>query len=102
DGIGGTFGETGVQSSSADQGSLSIYGALRADLSLTVIVINKSSGDLSSTLSLSNFSAASAAKVWSYSTAKLDSIVSQPDAPVGDDSLTTVFPASSITLLVIP
>src|SRR5258708_15452422 len=41
DGIGGTFGETSVQTSSVDQGQLSIYSALRSDLNLTALVINK-------------------------------------------------------------
>src|SRR5437588_224323 len=57
DGIGGTFGETGVQVSSADQSQLSAYAALRSDLNLTVVVINKTGNDLSSTLSLGGFSA---------------------------------------------
>jgi uncharacterized protein (TIGR03437 family) len=102
DGIGGMFGETSVQASSADQGTLSIYGSLRSDRSLAVVVINKTSGDLTSTLSLANFSSANAAKVWRYSAAKLDAIVTQPDVPVDSSGLTTVFKANSITLLNIP
>ena len=43
DGIGGTFGETAVQATSADQSQLAVYAALRSDLSLTVMVINKTS-----------------------------------------------------------
>src|SRR5207244_6261998 len=39
DGIGGTFGETGVLASSVDQSQLSVYAALRSDLNLTVVVI---------------------------------------------------------------
>ena len=102
DGIGGTFGETSLQASSVDQGKLSIYAALRSDRNLTAVVINKSSVDLSSALSLTNFPAAPAAKAWSYSAAKLDTIVRQSDVVVSGSGLTTVFPANSITLLVIP
>jgi uncharacterized protein (TIGR03437 family) len=102
DGIGGTFGETSVQSASTDQGSLSIFGALRSDLNLTAIVINKTSGDLASTVSLANFTAASAAHAWRYSGSNLSAIVAQPDIPTDGGSLSAIFPANSITLLVIP
>ncbi len=101
DGIGGTFGETSVQASSADQGKLAVYAALRSDRNLTAVVINKTGGDLSSALSLLNFPAATAAKVWTYGAAKLDSIAAQPDVTVNRDGLNAVFPANSITLLVI-
>ncbi len=101
DGIGGTFGETGVQAASVDQSQLAIYGALRSDLNLTAMVINKTGGDLSSTISIANFAAGPTAKVWRYSPANLNSIVAQPDAAV-NGGIATVFPANSITLLVIP
>jgi uncharacterized protein (TIGR03437 family) len=102
DGMGGAFGETSVQAVSADRSSLSVYGALRSDLNLTAIVINKTGNDLSTTLNLANFSAGSAAHVWQYSGANLNAIVAQPDVPVAANALATVFPANSITLLVIP
>ena len=102
DGVGGTFGETGVQATSADQGKLAIYAAVRSDLNLTAVVINKTANDLSSTLSLSNFQAGAAAKVWRYSGANLGAIVAQPDVAMSGAGLTTVFPANSITMLAIP
>ena len=102
DGMGGAFGETSVQSTSADLSSLSVFGALRSDLSLTAMVINKTGNDLSSTLSLANFAAGPAARVWRYGGANLAAIVQQPDIATNVGSLTTVFPANSITLLVIP
>jgi len=102
DGIGGAFGETSVQATSADRGSLSIYGAVRADLNLTAMVINKTGNDLSSTLSLANFSPGPAAHAWRYSGANLGAIVAQPDVATAANALSTVFPANSITLLVIP
>ena len=79
DGMGGAFGETGVQSTSTDLGSLSVFGALRSDLYLTAVVINKTSSDLSSTLALANFVPGPAAQVWRYSGASLGAIVQQPD-----------------------
>jgi len=102
DGMGGAFGETSVQSVSADQGSLSVFGAVRSDLNLTAMVINKTGNDLSSTLSLANFNAGPAAHVWRYSGANLGAIVAQPDVATTAGALVTVFPANSITLLVIP
>ena len=102
DGMGGAFGETGVQSTSTDLSSLSVFGALRSDLYLTAVVINKTSSDLSSTLALANFVPGPAAQVWRYSGASLGAIVQQPDVATSAGSLATVFPANSITLLAIP
>lgn len=102
DGIGGTFGETSVQASSADQGQLSVYAALRSDGDLTAMVINKSGNDLASTLTVANFAAGATAEVWSYSPASLNTIVQQPAAAVSGATVAAVFPANSITLLVFP
>jgi uncharacterized protein (TIGR03437 family) len=102
DGIGGAFGETGVQAISADQSKLALYAAARSDLSLTLIAVNKTADDLASLVSLANFSAGAAARVWRYSASQLSAIVAQPDIPVSGTSISTVFPANSITLLVIP
>jgi uncharacterized protein (TIGR03437 family) len=102
DGIGGTFGETGVQATSADQGKLALYAAVRSDLNLTLIAVNKTADDLSSLVSLANFSPGAAAKVWQYSAAQPSAIVAQPDVPVSGHSIGMVFPANSITLLAIP
>jgi len=102
DAVGGAFGETAVQSVSSDPARLSVFGALRSDLYLTAIVINKTGADLTSTLALANFAAGTAAQVWGYSGALLGAIVQQSDAPTSAGSLTTVFPANSITLLAIP
>jgi hypothetical protein len=102
DGIGGAFGETGVQAASADQSQLSVYGALRSDLNLTAVVINKTANDLSSTLNLANFSPGAAAHVWLYSGANLGAIVAQPDVATNAGAVTMVFPAYSITLLDFP
>jgi uncharacterized protein (TIGR03437 family) len=102
DGIGGAFGETGVQAVSQDQSRLSVYAALRSDRSLTVMVINKTNNDLASSVSLANFAAGDTAKAWRYSGVNLGAIVAQPDVSVTAGNAPTVFPANSITLLVIP
>ena len=110
DGAKSTFGDQALASTSVDQGKLSVYGALRtSDNMLTVVVLNKTYGDLTSTLTLANFTPAGNAKVYLYSSANLSAIVAQPDLtvtpPAGggtSSSVTTTFPAQSITLLVVP
>jgi len=110
DGAGSTFGDMALTSTSIDQGKLSVYGALRTkDDMLTVVVLNKTYGDLNATLSLANLTPGGPAKVFLYSNAHLAGIVAQPDvavtAPTGGSTtstITTTFPAQSITVFVIP
>ena len=102
DGDGGHFGGTSVSATSSDPDSLSIFAALRYDSALTVIVLNKTSGDIADSISLANFTPAGAAQIWQYSSANLGAIVHRPDLNVGGSSLSATFPARSITLLVIP
>jgi len=104
------FGDVSLASSSADQGRLSVYGALRtADGMVTVVVLNKTYGDLTASLSLDNLMPNGSAKVFLYSNANLAGIVAQPDLTVTPPSaggttstISTTFPAQSITLLVVP
>jgi hypothetical protein len=108
DGKNSAFGDTALQSTSAKQGQLSVYGALRtADNSVTIVVINKTYGDLNTSLSLANLpSTTTSAKAYLYSNANLNAIVAQPDVTVTPGSggsastISTTFPAQSITLLV--
>jgi Glycoside hydrolase family 44 len=110
DGASSKFGDIALASTSAAQGQLSVYGALRSsDQAVTVVVINKTYGALTSTLSLANLTAAGNAKVYQYSNANLASIVALADqavtAPPSGSTTSTIaatFPAASITLLVIP
>ncbi len=111
DGAKSTFGDMALESSSANQGLLSVYGGLRtSDQSVTVVVINKTFGALTSTLSLKNLTATGNAKVYQYSAANLGAIVALPSAAVtapGLGSSTSMianyaFPAGSITLFVVP
>src|ERR1022692_1790829 len=102
EGIGGAFGEPSVQASSADQSQLAVYAAVRSDLNLTAVVINKTGSGLTSTLSLANFQPGQTAQVWQYSGANLGAIVAQPNIGVSGNSVTATLPANSITMLVIP
>jgi hypothetical protein len=110
DGANSTFGDTALASTSDNQAVLSVYGALRtSDGVVTVVVINKTYGDLTATLSLANFTPNSPAKVFLYSNSNLAAIVAQPDLTVTPpatgsttSTVSTTFPAQSLTLLVVP
>ncbi len=100
DGAGSKFGETHVRATSSDQSQLAIYAAQRAsDQAVTVMVINKTNGGLSTTLDLAGFSAAAAARVYRYSSADLAHIVRQADLTVTTSGIAFSAPANSITLI---
>lgn len=124
DGHDSTFGDTALAScagtaasacdstgtSATAQNQLAVYGALRSsDNAVTVVVINKSYGALTSTLSLQGVTASGPAAVYQYSNANLNAIVAEPSQtvtpPSGGGTASTIaytFPAQSITLFVIP
>ncbi len=118
DGNDSTFGDTYLYATSTTSGAdaenqLAVYGAQRStDGAITIMVINKTYGSLSSTISLENFApgGSTAAQVYQYSNADLDEIVSEPaigvTPPSGSGTTSTIagytFPAQSITLFVIP
>jgi hypothetical protein len=103
DGQGHQFGDTSVEATSADQDKLAIYAAQRSsDGALTVMIINKTSTALSSTVTLSHFTSGLTAAVYRYSAANLNAIVLQPNQAIGNGSFTATFPAAAITLFVIP
>ncbi len=111
DGNGSQFGDQSLTSTSASQGQLSIYGAERSsDNAITLLVLNKTYGDLTGPISLQNLATkATKAKVWLYSVANLAAITARPDIaitppPTGSTTatITATFPAQSITLLVLP
>jgi hypothetical protein len=101
------FGETGLQATSADQGKLSVYAAKRkSDGALTVIVLNKTYGDLRSSVGLKGVKVGGSAKVFRYSNANLAAIVPESDAAVSDagsgtGKIEADFPAQSMTLFVV-
>jgi hypothetical protein len=102
DGKGAKFGETGLGATSGDQGKLAVYAAKRkSDGAVTVLVLNKTYGELKSSVALTNASAGKSAKVYRYSGANLQKIVPVPDAVVVAGKIDAVFPAQSITLFVV-
>jgi hypothetical protein len=111
DGNNSMFGDAALNSNSANQGQLSVYGAVRStDNALTVVVINKTYGPLSAALSLEHFTSKSGtAQAFQYSNANINAIVAQPTVtitpPSGSGTTSTInstFPTQSITLFVIP
>jgi len=117
DGNNSMFGDTALSSISSTaagtdgEGQLAVYGARRSsDHAVTTMIINKTYGSLTSTISLANFAATSAtAQAFLYSNANLTAIVAQPAVSITPpatgsttSTMTTTFPAQSITLLVVP
>ncbi|MDE3069716.1 MAG: glycoside hydrolase family 44 protein, partial [Acidobacteriota bacterium] len=95
DGGHGSFGDTYVSSSSADQSRLAVYGAQRTgDGAYTVMVINKTGEALTSPLSLQGFTPGAAAQVWRWSAG---SIARQPDQPITGAAMAATYPAQSMT-----
>lgn len=102
DGQGGQYGDVAVESDSSNQGALSVYGAQRSsDQALTVLVINKTTQPIATTLSLANFSAATAS-VFSYSGANLAGVLPAGEVGVAADQIDYTYPAYSATLFIIP
>ena len=116
DGSKSTFGDQELSSTTGDQSKLAVYAASRtSDGAVTVVVINKTYGPLTETLSVNNLaSTATSAQVFQYSNANLNAIVAQPAAiitpPSSGSTVSTIgsaaqpiaFPAQSITMIVIP
>ena len=115
DGANSRFGDTALASTSANQGQLSVYAAIHtsgsANGTVTIVVINKTYGDLASTLSLADLTGSSAmAQAYLYSNAKLNAIVGPSSVtltpPASGSTTSTItnytFPAQSITLFVVP
>lgn len=103
DGSGSAFGDTSFQAASSDPSRLSIFGAHRAsDGALTLMVINKTGGDLTAPIAISHFAADTSAQVYRYSASSLNAIQHvglQVVNQTGIPSMT--YPANSITLLVV-
>jgi len=101
DGAGGQFGDTSVNSTSTDQGQLSVYGALRSsDGALTVVAINKTTSAIQTSLALANFNSSGSAAVYTYSNANLLQIVAGTPVSVASNAVSYNFPAYSATVFV--
>jgi len=63
------------------------------------VIINKSTDELTSPLSIAGFKPASEARVFRYSGAELTGIVALPEQAIGGNGFTATYPARSITLM---
>ncbi len=102
DGDGSGFGGTSVQASSADQGSVSAYAALRNARTLTLVLINKSAGGLAIPVTVAGQTGNASAQVYSYSGADLTAIHRQANAAFSAGAATVNLPAYSMNMLVVP
>jgi hypothetical protein len=103
DGAGSQFGNMSVSATSSNPGELSIYAATRSsDGALTMVVLNKTTATISTTLSLANFNAAGSVHIFSYSNANLTQITSQGTESLVSNSLAYAYPAYSATVFVAP
>jgi hypothetical protein len=80
DGNGSEYGDVWVNSQSADQTQLAVYGAERStDGALTLVIVNKTANPISSFVKVANYyTAATTADDYLYSQANLGAIVAQP------------------------
>jgi hypothetical protein len=102
DGQGGQFGDIGVAANSGDQARLAIYAAQRTgDHAVTVIVINKTTSELTSQITLAQAGSSRSAKVFRYSNDNPKAIVAAPDQTMDTHGFTATFPGRSATLFVI-
>jgi hypothetical protein len=103
DGLGGKFGDIHIRAISTDQERLAIYAAQRqSDLALTLVILNKTNEELTSSLSMVNFNAKSQAQIFRYGQANLSAIVQLPDLAVTAAGFSMTYPANSITMIVLP
>ncbi len=103
DGNGNQFGETSISATTSDPDTLSIFAAQRSDTALTILVLNKTWGDIADSVSLANFTPAGMAQVWQYGQTNLAGIIRQPtDVTIANNAISATFPALSMTLFVVP
>ena len=102
DGNGHQFGDVSISATSSDQGSLSIYGAQRSsDDAITLLVINKSTAAISTSIRFADVYLPTSAQVYTYSGANLQAIVPAADTPFANGSLAYTFPGYSGVLFVV-
>lgn len=100
DGAGSKFGDSYVRSTSADQRKLAVYAAQRSsDGKLTVVVLNKTGGALTSTMNLKGrLLSLGTTQVWQWTG---DGIERKANRLVINGTILT-YPKMSMTLLVFP
>ncbi len=101
DGAGHGFGTTSVQATSADQGSVSAYAALRGTNTLTLVLINKTGNDLAVPVTLAQ-PVTARAQMFSYSGQDLTAIHKLAPVPFSAGAASVAVPGFSMNILAIP
>jgi hypothetical protein len=91
-----------VQTGSADQSVVSAYGALRGAHTLTLVLINKTTGDLTVPVTVAGQTKNASALVYQYSGADLTAIHQLPNVGFLAGAANVLVPAYSMSLLVLP
>jgi hypothetical protein len=87
DGRGGTYDDTWVHSTSADQVKLAIYGAERSsDGALTLMIVNKRGENLTHNPNLSGFNPRGSAQVYRYSAVNLGPVACEANQAAGGNA----------------
>lgn len=101
DGAGQGFGDQSMAALSSNQATLAIYAAQRSsDHALTMLVINKTATALTSPVTITGLSLPTTAAVYRYSAANLNAIMRVADQPLTSSGFSALYPANSITLVV--
>jgi hypothetical protein len=96
----GRYGDFSVKSVSADQDKLAVYAARRgSDHAVTVMVINKTASDLTSTVNLAGLTPKTTAAVYRYGASNLNAIAHLADQAATGSGFSATFAANSITLV---
>ncbi|MEZ4714202.1 MAG: glycoside hydrolase family 44 protein [Caldilineaceae bacterium] len=103
DGSGSRFGDISVHAESSDQDQLAIYASERsADGALTIMIINKSQTPFATSIMIANAGATDNIQVFRYTFEHQEAILPDAALSINNGEIQTVFPGSSITLLVVP
>jgi hypothetical protein len=103
DGNGNGFGETSISATTGDATKLTVYAAQRgADSAVTIIVVNSTTTDYTSTVSIANLTLTQAARTYRYTSSNATAIVAGSTVTKSGSSLVVTFPANSITMIVQP
>ncbi len=102
DGAGHGFGTISVHSQSADQDMVAVYAAQRSDHNLTLVLINKTTGDLASPIAITHPAPSGSAQMYSYSNADLTAIHALAPVTFKHGKATITVPAMSMNIVVVP
>jgi hypothetical protein len=102
DGAGGGFGETSVRAASSNEGRLAVFAAERlADRALTVVAVNKSTGEVPARFSFAGIPPAGRAVLFQLSEANPRAIVRAGEVTVSGGAMSLTLPVSSATMIVV-